>query len=86
MDVFDAGRLRLTYDKPTRGIMAKDFVLNDDNPVKELGFSLTESEWSFLENLVPIERKFSFKLELSDSPWPDGLTFPYGIPLEYYGK
>lgn len=55
------------------------------NHRKTLRATLTSGQFTFTEAMTNHSRQFRWQLELSDSPYPDGLTFPSSIPTNFFG-
>lgn len=80
-----AGILDLTYLESPPYQFFRGFVPDDRNRRKELGYTLTEGEVEGIESIVARPFKFLWTLELSASPYPEGLQFPYSVPQVFYG-
>jgi hypothetical protein len=84
-EVPEPGRIRFEY-LPTPQLQRRPpFVPTDANRHKEMGFTLTEGEWVFGEDVTGFGFRFTWAMEFSEPPYPDGLAFPYSIPKVFYG-
>jgi hypothetical protein len=80
-----AGTLELTYLESPPYQYFKGFLPDHGNRGKELGYTLTEGEVEGIVSIVALPFKYAWTLELSASPYPDGLHFPYSVPLVFHG-
>jgi len=61
------------------------FKPSSNNQFKEIKFQLKEEIFTGTKNITGREFKYFWKLQLSDSPFPEELIFPYETPLTFYG-
>jgi hypothetical protein len=61
------------------------FEPTEANRVKEIGFMLSERERVCREDVTGFIWRLSWTLEFAESPYPDGLSFPYSVPTVFYG-
>ena len=61
------------------------FTPTDQTRCKTLLFKLTEGDYTFKMTVVRLKYRFSTKLSLSASPYPDGIDFPYSVPTDFFG-
>lgn len=84
-DVKESNILSLSYlESPSRSSF-KGFFPSSENRRKELFFTLTNETFNFGEQIGDRIQTFQWKLKFEHSPFPEGLQFPYDVPLEYYG-
>ena len=67
------------------GVFFKGFTPLQNNQIKEIGFQLKEEIFTGTKSITGAEFKYFWNLKLSDSPFPDELSFPYDSPLAFYG-
>jgi hypothetical protein len=79
------GVIRFDYFETPQKQRRPPFVPTDDNRSKEIGFSLTEGERIFREDVTGFVFRFSWTLAFAEPPYPDGLSFPYTVPTTFYG-
>lgn len=79
------GVLHLTFSESPPYQRFRGFVPDESNREKALGFTLTEGDVEGIEGIVARPFRFLWALELSASPYPEGLSFPYGVPQVFYG-
>ena len=63
----------------------KGFRPDDGNRRKALRAVLTAGEFTFSESMTSHSSLFRWRLDLSGSPYPEGLSFPYSVPTTFYG-
>src|SRR5262249_13344436 len=63
----------------------KGFRPDDGNRRKALRVALTAGEFSFFDGMTSHSSLFRWRLDLSGSPYPEGLSFPYSVPTTFYG-
>ncbi len=80
-----AGVLELDYLESPAYQRFKGFVPDESNRHKELGYRLIEGEVEGVENIIARRFRYLWTLELSGSPYPEGLVFPYRVPTVYRG-
>lgn len=80
-----AGVLELTYLESPPYQHFKGFAPEDGNRTKELGYTLTEGEVEGIQSVIARPFKYLWTLELSGSPYPEGLQFPYDAPRIFHG-
>ncbi len=61
------------------------FRPEDANRRKALRFKLVEGAFTFVEDITGQGRRFLWRLELDGSPYPEGMSFPFGVPTTFYG-
>jgi hypothetical protein len=77
--------LRLKY-LPSRAVAAfKGFEPSTDTAEKLIPYTLVRGEYRGIESVVAWPFVCDWLLTLADSPWPADMTFPYDIPLNFYG-
>ena len=81
----DGDGLSLVYLQSDPFSRFEGFTPNQSNARKSLAFTLDKREFIFGEDVTAVRFRFSAKLTLSDSPYPDGLEFPFSIPTEFFG-
>jgi hypothetical protein len=79
------GILHLSYSESPPYQRFQGFLPDDNNREKELDFTLTEGDVEGIESVIARPFKYRWTLELSASPYPEGLRFPYSIPRVFYG-
>ncbi len=77
--------LELEYLESPRYQRFQGFVPDESNRHRELGYRLIEGEVEGVEIIVARPFRYLWTLELSGSPYPEGLAFPYGVPTVYHG-
>jgi hypothetical protein len=83
--VFEGGRIRLSYLESPPYQRAPAFVPTDDNRHNDLSYSLTDDQQTITESITGRDFRFPWQIEFDRSPFPRGLTFPYDVPLLYFG-
>jgi hypothetical protein len=61
------------------------FRPDDTNHRKIVRLTLTKEENEFDEDVTGQRHRFRWRLDLSASPYPEGLNFPYSVPTTFYG-
>jgi hypothetical protein len=79
------GRIRFEYLDTPQPQRRPPFVPGPDDRFKEVGFTLTEGEKVFREDVTGFVFRFLWTLEFTVPPYPDGLIFPYSVPKVFYG-
>jgi hypothetical protein len=85
-EVASAGRLRLTYLESPPYQRFRGHSPPAGGSVRELGYTLTVGRVVGVEDIVPNPYEFDHTLELSEPPWPDGLSLPYEVPRVFHGR
>lgn len=67
------------------GLYFKGFAPSQNNQTKEINFQLKEEIFTGTKSITGKEFKYFWDLKLSNSPFPDELSFPYQTPLTFYG-
>jgi hypothetical protein len=80
-----AGVLTLTYLESPPYQHFKGFSPDDGDRAKELDYTLTEGEVEGIESVVARTFTYLWTLELSGSPYPEGLQYPHDVPRVFYG-
>lgn len=80
-----AGVLDLTYLESPPVQLYRGFTPDDANRAKQLTYTLTEGAVEGIESIVARPFRYLWTLELSGSPYPEGLKFPYSIPQVFHG-
>ncbi|OWK45716.1 hypothetical protein [Fimbriiglobus ruber] len=84
-EVPSAGVLRLDYlETPADGHRFKEFSPGAD-AVRELRYTLSPGMVSGEDDIVGLTYRFHWTLELSEQPWPPGLSLPYEVPRVFFG-
>jgi len=79
---------KITYlDSPAlaEDVYFKGFTPSQNNQSKDINFQLDEEIFTETKSITGRDFKYFWKLQLSGSPFPDELVFPYEIPLTFYG-
>jgi hypothetical protein len=84
-EVPQEGRIRFEYLPTSQPQRRPPFQPTEANQRKDLGFTLTEGEKVFREDVTGFVSRFSWTLEFTEPPYPDGLSFPYSVPRVFYG-
>jgi hypothetical protein len=84
-EVIEPDRLKLEYLESSCFQRFPGFRLDEANRRKVVGIRLIEGEFAFVENVTGQSRRFRWRLDLSASPYPDGMSFPYSVPTTFYG-
>ncbi len=63
----------------------RGFRPHDGNHRKTLRATLTSGRFVFTEAMTDHSRQFRWQLDLNDSPYPEGLIFPYSMPTIFFG-
>lgn len=77
--------LQITYREPVKSRLQPDYVLPENERMKQLIFRLTEGEVTGVESIVGHPYRFLWTLELSADPWPNSLDVPRDRPTTFYG-
>jgi hypothetical protein len=77
--------LRLLYSDPPATQTFGRIALTNQTRQKEISYKLVEEDFSGVTSVVARPFRYRWKLDLSDSPFPSGLQFPYDNPTTYYG-
>ena len=84
-EVPEPGRIRFEYLPTPQPQRRPPFEPTDGDRRKEIGFTLAPVEEVFREDVTGFVFRFSWRLEFSEPPYPDGLSFPYSVPKVFYG-
>jgi hypothetical protein len=81
----EAGRIRFEYLGTPQPQRRPPFQPTEANRFKDVGFSLAEGEKVFREDVTGFIFRFSWTLEFTAPPYPDGLSLPYQVPTVFHG-
>ena len=84
-EVPELGRIRFEYLPTPQPQRRRPFEPTEANGLKEIGFTLAPGEKVFREDVTGFVFRFSWALEFTEPPYPDGLSFPYSVPKVFYG-
>ncbi len=83
--LFRPGRIRFTYRDSPPYQYFKGFGPDFGNSTKEVDYNLINGEVHGIESIVCRSYQFRWTLELSESPYPETIQYPYEPPRVFYG-
>ncbi len=83
--ISDPDVLEVEYQESPAHQLFQGFQPSDTNRRRVLRAELTAGEFVFTEAMTNHSRRFRWRLDLSGSPYPHGLAFPYSVPTTFFG-
>jgi hypothetical protein len=77
--------LRLNYLPSSAFAAFRGFDPSPNTAEKFIPYTLVRGEYRGVESVIAWPFVCEWLLTLGDSPWPAGMTFPYEVPMCFYG-